>query len=389
MSRPTPPAYKTRNWPAYNEALKRRGSLTIWFDPSMIWEAAPTGKRGRQPDYSDAAIQTCLTMKVLFGMALRQTSGFVESLLRLIDLDWAVPNFSTLSRRQKTLKVNIPYRGSQGALHLLIDSTGIKVEGEGEWNARKHGGTKRRVWRKIHIGIDEKTLEIRAAEFTTSDVGDAPMLPELLDQIPPDQEIGSVTADGAFDTRKCHDAIAARGAAAIIPPRKNARPWKPDSPGAVARNEALRASKRFGRTIWRRWSGYHRRSRVETKMHCVKLLGQRLAARDFDRQVAEFQVRVAVLNGVNPPRHPPGIPVSEAAGWVRPGKGEGPSAADLCNRAPPLTQSQSKCCKTSLNTLGLLEKNGFLNHQRICALAPEKPNSQSVVVLALRKVEPG
>jgi len=185
-------------------------------------------------------------MKVLFGMALRQTTGFVESLLGLIGLDWAVPNFSTLSRRQKTLNVNIPYRGSGGPLHLLVDSTGIKVEGEGEWNTRKHGGTKRRVWRKIHIGIDEKTLEIRAAEFTTSNVGDAPMLPELLDQIPPDQEIGSVTADGAFDTRKCHDAIAARCATAIIPPRKNAKPSKPDSPGAMARNEALRASKRFG-----------------------------------------------------------------------------------------------------------------------------------------------
>jgi len=143
MSRPTPPAYKTRNWPAYNEALKRRGSLTIWFDPAMTWDAAPTGKRGRQPDYGDAAIQTCLTMKVLFGMALRQTTGFVESLLRLIGLDWAVPDFSTLSRRQKTLKVNIPYRGSDGPLHLLVDGTGIKVEGEGEWNARKHGGSKR------------------------------------------------------------------------------------------------------------------------------------------------------------------------------------------------------------------------------------------------------
>ena len=120
------------------------------------------------------------------------------------------------------------------------DSTGIKVEGEGEWNARKHGGTKRRVWRKIHIGIDEKSLEIRAAEFTTSEIGDAPMLPELLDQIPPQQEIATVTADGAFDTRKCHDAIAARGAAAIIPPRKNAKPWKPGTAGAVARNEILR-----------------------------------------------------------------------------------------------------------------------------------------------------
>jgi hypothetical protein len=134
MSRPTPPTYKTRNWPAYNEALKRRGSLTIWFDPAMSWEAAPTGKRGRQPAYGDAAIQTCLTMKVLFGMALRQTTGFVESLLRLVGLVWAVPDFSTLSRRQKTLKVNIPYRGSDGPLHLLVDCTGIKVEGEGEWS---------------------------------------------------------------------------------------------------------------------------------------------------------------------------------------------------------------------------------------------------------------
>lgn len=310
MSGPTPPTYKTRNWPAYNKALKRRGSLTIWFDPTMTWAAAPTGKRGRQPDYSDAAIQTCLTMKVLFGMALRQTTGFVESLLRLTGLDWAVPDFSTLSRRQKTLKVNIPYRGSQGPLHLLIDSTGIKVEGEGEWNARKHGGPKRRVWRKLHIGIDEKSLEIRAAEFTSSDIGDAPMLPELLDQISPGQEIATVTADGAFDTRKCHDAIAARGAAAIIPPRKNAKPWKPDTAGAIARNEILRTSKRVGRTIWRRWSGYHRRSRAETKMHCVKLLGQRLSARDFDRQVAEVQVRVAVLNGFIAL----GIPVTEVAG---------------------------------------------------------------------------
>ena len=146
-------------------------------------------------------------------MALRQTTGFAGSLLRLIGMDWAVPDFGTLSRRQKTLKVNIPYRGSDGPLHLLVDSAGIKVEGEGEWNARKHGGTKRRVWRKIHIRCP--------------------------------------ATDGAFDTRKCHDAISARGAVAIIPPRTNAKPWKPDTAGAVARNETLRTSKRVGRTIWR------------------------------------------------------------------------------------------------------------------------------------------
>lgn len=125
MSKPTSPTYKTMNWTAYNEALKRRGSLTIWFDPEVNWGAAPTGKRGRQPTYSDAAVQTCLTMKVLFGMALRQTTGFVESGLRLAGLDWDVPDFSTICRRQRTLAVNIPYRGSKGPLHLLIPSRAL------------------------------------------------------------------------------------------------------------------------------------------------------------------------------------------------------------------------------------------------------------------------
>lgn len=136
------------------------------------------------------------------------------------------------------------------------------------------------------------------------------MLPELLDQIQPDQGIGSVTADGAYDTRKCHDAIAARGAHAVIPPRKNAKPWEPTSAGAIARNEAVNASRYLGRAIWRRWSGYHRRSRVESKMNCIKLLGQSLMARDLDRQVAEIQVRVAVLNRYTAL----GIPVTEPVG---------------------------------------------------------------------------
>ena len=135
------------------------------------------------------------------------------------------------------------------------------------------------------------------------------MLPKRLDRIPPDQAIASVPADGAHDTRTCHAAIAEPGAVAVIPPRRNAKPWKAVTAGAVARNEALRASKYPGPALWRRWSGYHRRSRVETKRHCVKLLGQRLMARDFDRQVAEFQVRVAVLNGFTAC----GMPVTEAA----------------------------------------------------------------------------
>ena len=184
------------------------------------------------------------------------------------------------------------------------------MKGEGEWHVRKHGGPKRRLWRKIHLGIDEDTLEVRAVEITGSHVGDAPMLPVLQDQIPGSQDIGSVTPDGAYDTRKCHDAVADRGAHAVIPPCKNARPWKPVAAGALARNEVLRTSKYLGRSLWRHWRGYHRRSRVETKMHCVKLLGQSLMARDFDRQVAEIQIRIAVLNGFTAL----GIPVTEAVG---------------------------------------------------------------------------
>lgn len=153
-------------------------------------------------------------------------------------------------------------------------------------------------------------MEVRAVEITGRSIGDTPMLPELLDQIPREQEIGSVTADGAYDTWKCHEAIAARNAAAIIPPRKNAKLWKPTSPGAVARNEALRASKYLDRANWRHWSGYHRRSHVEAKMNCIKLLGQSLLARDFERQVAELQVRIAVLKGYTAL----GIPVTVTVG---------------------------------------------------------------------------
>jgi Transposase DDE domain len=170
--------------------------------------------------------------------------------------------------------VTITHRVSQGPLHLLIDSTGIKVEGEGEWNARKHGGTKRRVWRKVHLGIKKQTLKTRAVEVTSNDVGDAPMLPGLLSQIPSDQKIASVTPDGAHDTRKCHDAIAKPGAAAVLPPRKNAKPWQAESTGAAARDKALRAANPLGRALWRRWTGYHRRRRAVTKMHCIKLPGQ-------------------------------------------------------------------------------------------------------------------
>ena len=288
--------YKTTNWADYNASLKARGSLTVWLDKDMQWYATVSGKRGRQRTFSDAAIQFCLSIKCLFGLALRQSLGLVESLLRLAGLDWRVPDFSTVCRRQKDLSVKLPYRPSTTALDLLVDSTGIKFLGEGEWKCKKHGAEYRRQWRKVHLAIDARTLDIRAIEVTDNGTGDAPMLPELLSQILPDEPIASVGGDGAYDTKACHAAIALRNAQAIIPPRKNARAWKGTQAGASSRNEALRACQRLGRRIWKKWSGYHRRSLVETKMNCFKRLGERVMARTFERQVTELHIRVALLN---------------------------------------------------------------------------------------------
>jgi hypothetical protein len=187
----------------------------------------------------------------------------VASLLKMADLDWAVPDYTTLCRRQKTLAVQIPYRRADGPLNLLVDSTGIKFLGDGEWQARKHGVQGRRQWRKVHLAMDTATSDIRAVEFTPSSEGDSPVLPELLDQIPEGEEIDTVTADGAYGTRRCHTAIIDREATAIIPIRKNGRPRKEDCPVAIARNETLRATRHYGRAFWKRWTGYHVRSRIE------------------------------------------------------------------------------------------------------------------------------
>ncbi|CUH20517.1 Transposase DDE domain protein [Jannaschia seosinensis] len=296
MSKPVPARYRTTNWSSYNAALRKRGSMLIWMDEEMAWLAPHESRPGRPAVFSDAAIQFCLSIKVLFKLPLRQTAGMVAALLRLAGLNWSVPDFSTLCRRQKTLAVQIPYRRVDGPLNLLVDSTGIKFLGDGEWQARKHGVQGRRQWRKVHLAMDTATSEIRAIEFTPSSDGDSPILPGLLGQIPEDEQIGTVTADGAYDTRRCHAAIIDRQATPIIPIRKNGRAWKEDCQAAMARNETLRATKRYGRAFWKHWTGYHARSRIEAKMRCLKAFGERIAARDPDRQTAEVHIRVALMN---------------------------------------------------------------------------------------------
>jgi hypothetical protein len=299
MPKPTPTRYRTTNWSAYNAALRKRGEMLIWFDNDMTWLAPHDGRAGRPPVFSDAAIQFCLSIKVLFRLPLRQTAGMVAGLLQQAGLDWPVPDASTLCRRQKTLAVQIPYRRADGPLNLLVESTGIKFLGDGEWQARKHGVQGRRQWRKVHLAMDPATSDIRAVEFTPSRDGDSPVLPELLDQVPQDEPIGTVTADGAYDTRRCHTAVLEREAVPIIPIRKNGRPWKDNGPAARVRNEILRATRHYGRAFWKRWTGYHIRSRIEAKMRCFKAFGERIAARDPDRQTADVQIRIALMNRFN------------------------------------------------------------------------------------------
>lgn len=261
----------------------------------MAWFAAGSGKRGRSPKFSDAAIQFCLTLQNLFGLALRQTTGLVESVLQLCGLAWPVPDFSTLCRRQRDLNVQIPYSRSKAGLHLLVDSTGIKFLGEGEWKCKKHGPQRRRQWRKLHIGIDSQTLQVRAICVTSNNMTDAAVLPQLLEQIPAEELLLTVIGDGAYDTQPpVHAAVIERNATPIIPPRKNARMRKGDT--FAHRNAAIAACRRFGRKLWKSWSGYHRRSLVETKMHFIKRLGERVMSRTLDRQVNELHIWAAILN---------------------------------------------------------------------------------------------
>ena len=205
---------------SYTASLHMRGSLLIWLDKDMTWLAPHDGHPGRPAVFSDTAIQFCLTIKVLFKLPLRQTTGMVASLLKMVGLDWAVPDYTTLCRRQKSLAVQIPYRRFDGPRKLLVDSTGIKFLGDGEWKARKHGFPGRRQWRKVHLAMDTATSDIRAVEFTSSSDGDSPVLPDLQARIPAGEDIGTVTADGAYDMRRCHTAIIDRMATPITGPQE-------------------------------------------------------------------------------------------------------------------------------------------------------------------------
>ena len=186
QDQPPKARYRITNWSEYNTALIQRGSLTIWFNVDTLeqWrQPTQTGKRGHPFEYGDIAITCALTLRAVYGLALRQTQGFLASLLELVKLPWEIPHYTTLCRRQKTLDVLLPRQTAGKAFHLVVDATGLKVYGEGEWQVNTHGKTRRRVWRKIHLGLDEATGDLVACEVTDSGTHDTEELPEILDQV--------------------------------------------------------------------------------------------------------------------------------------------------------------------------------------------------------------
>ncbi len=296
----TPPAttrrYRVRNWKDYNQALIRRGSLTVWIEESTLqaWcQNMREGQVGSPTTYSDLAIQALLTLKAVFCLPLRQTQGFAQSVLRLMAAELPIPNYSTLSRRADTLEVALPRRAKDEPLHVVIDSTGLKIYGEGEWKTRQHGVSKRRTWRKMHLGVDEATGEILAVVTTERDVGDCEVLGQLLEAIA--EPIEQVSADGAYDTIGCHQAIARRQAKPAIPPRENA--VITDIGQWDAREQAVRRIGEIGRAAWKQEVNYHRRSLAETMMFRQKtIFGDRLSSRTTATQTTEVRIRCAVLN---------------------------------------------------------------------------------------------
>jgi hypothetical protein len=289
--------YRIRNWKDYNKALCNRGSITFWFSEDAVdsWlNHQKSGKRGRPRSYGDACILAMLVLKSVYHLPQRATYGLVCSLVELMDLDLPVPHPTILSRRAARLDVVLPRRNKNEPLHVLVDATGLKVYGEGEWKVRTHGVSKRRTWRKFHLAMNAKTGEILATVCTTSYVSDKEVLPNLLEQI--SEKIKIVGGDGGYDYADCYEEIAKHCARALIPPRRTGR-LHPKDERLRERDKNLQEIRKKGRKKWKRESGYHRRSLVETAMMRVKtIFGPSLSSRRFNNQATEMSVRCAALN---------------------------------------------------------------------------------------------
>lgn len=294
--------YRVQNWSDYENALVQRGSITFWMSEEFekIWRYTGRKQRGSQFDYSDKAIEIMLTLKEIFHLPNRSVEGFVRSLFQMMKIDLPVPDHTTLSKRSKTLKVKLP-KQSAGSLNVVMDSTGLKVYGEGEWKVRKHGYSKHRTWRKLHLGGNPDNGEILAIVLTGNNISDDAVVKEMLTQI--EQTLLACAADGAYDKRKVYEALNAHSPEVdiLIPPRKNAHIWQHGNSKQerLKRDENLRYIRQHGRQQWKDNSGYHIRSLAETFMFRLKtIFGDNLSARLLETQTTQAIIRCAALNNM-------------------------------------------------------------------------------------------
>jgi hypothetical protein len=292
--------YRITNWRQYNDSLVRRGDITIWLSEDALkgWEHPhDSTKVGRPFVYSDAAIECLLTIRELFQLPYRQTEGLGRSLIELLGVDVAVPDYSSLAKRASKLNVSLRVANKRGPIDLVVDSTGLKVFGEGEWKTRTHGKSKRRTWRKIHLSVNPETQMIEAELLTENSGHDADQAEELLDQI--DQPVKTFYGDGCYDKWKVYDALDERSIKPVIPPRHDAKIKQHGNTNGqpLPRDEAIRDIRRCGRRQWKKESGYHRRSLAETAVFRLKnTFGSKLKNKQLPNQKTESRVRCKILN---------------------------------------------------------------------------------------------
>jgi len=290
--------YKVRNWSDYNESLVQRGSLDVWIDENALknWKAERNGKRGAQPIYSDLAIQLTLQFGQVFRQKLRQTEGLIRSCFKLMNIDLEVPDYSTLSRRSADLQVKL-IKNPKESVALVIDSSGLKVYGEGEWKVRQHGYSKHRTWRKIHLALTPDG-ELRAVDLTTNSVSDSNAFSSLVEQ--ETAGIDKIAADGAYDKKKVYETCQKREIKQIaIPPSINAKIWQHGNSHAPPhpRDVNLRLIRKTSRRSWKEQVGFHIRSLSETAIFRFKtIFGDRLNARKLANQTTEVIIKASILN---------------------------------------------------------------------------------------------
>jgi len=273
----------------------KRGDITLWISVEAInsWIPSSSGRRGGQRKFSDYAIETALALRLVFQLPLRQTEGFLRSVLALMEVDVDAPDHTTLSRRSQHLEIELRSRLVAGPIHLIVDSTGLSIVGEGEWAAVKHGRSGKRGWRKLHIGVDDSGV-IGAQMLTEGNVDDAKSALNMIGNLK--GKISSFTADAAYDTIAIYRAVKARGGRVIIPPIRTAVISR-GGPRCALRDKTVKRINKIGRRLWKKESGYHLQGRAENTFFRYKqIFGPRLHARHPLAQAMEAKLACNILN---------------------------------------------------------------------------------------------